>query len=347
MYSIDKDNFKKFLKKFPDQIKESKEIYESSGVNIEQLKMNNIIYLGMGGSAIAGDVFRGTFFDELKYPLQVVRGYQCPNYCSKKSLVIVSSYSGDTEETIAAAQQAVEYGGNVVAIASGGKVEQMAKKHSWPLIKIPGGFPPRQAFGYSFFPLLYLLNPLLENPVSDDQIKSVLNLVNALIKRNDEQTSGGKSLAKELAIKVHHRIPIVYTSAPYLESVALRWKNQFQENSKSLAFHNVIPEMNHNEIVGWEMENKCVDNFIVFFLEGLNTHPRVKARIDLTKNIIHEQGAEIVSLYTEGSTRLEQVISLICKGDWVTYYLALLYEKKPAAILNIDFLKTELEKLPQ
>jgi glucose/mannose-6-phosphate isomerase len=347
MYSIDKDNFKSYLLRFPQQINESKKIFESSGVHIDKLKIENIIFLGMGGSAIAGDVFRATFFDELKYPLQVARGYQCPGYCSEKSLVIVSSYSGDTEETIAAARQAVEYGGQIVAIASGGKIEQMARDHSWPLIKIPGGLPPRQAFGYSFFPLLHLLNPLLGKPVKDKQIDAVLDLVNALIQRNDEKTSSGKSLAKELAIKAHHRIPIIYSSAPYLESVALRWKNQFQENSKSLAFHNVIPEMNHNEIVGWEMENKCVDNFIVFFLEGMNIHPRVKARIELTKNIIHGQGAEIVSLYTEGATRLEQVISLICKGDWVTYYLALLYEKNPAAILNIDFLKTELEKMPR
>ena len=205
--------------------------------------------------------------------------------------------------------------------------------------------PPRQAFGYSFFPLLYLLNPVLKKKIDDKQIKDILRLVNAMIKRNDEQTSKGKSLAKELAIKIHHRIPLIYTSAPYLEATATRWKNQFQENSKSMAFNNMIPEMNHNEIVGWEMQHTCLENFIVIFLEGHHTHDRVKARIELTKKIIQDCGTEVVSLYTEGNSRLEQVISLICKGDWVTYYLALLYEKNPMDILNIDYLKLELEKL--
>ena len=345
MYSIDKDNFKRFLKKFPDQIRESEKLFKSSGAKIATKEIDNILYLGMGGSAIAGDVFRSTFFDELKYPFTVVRGYQCPHSCTSRTLVIVSSYSGNTEETISAAKEAQKKGGKIIAITGGGKVEELAMKHSWQVIKIPGGMPPRQAFGYSFFPLLYLLNPVLKKKIDDNQIKDILRLVNAMIKRNDEQTSKGKSLAKELAKKIHHRIPLIYTSAPYLEATATRWKNQFQENSKSMAFNNVIPEMNHNEIVGWEMEHKCLEKFIVIFLEGHHTHDRVKARIELTKKIIQDCGTEVVSLYTEGNSRLEQVISLICKGDWVTYYLALLYEKNPMDILNIDYLKLELEKL--
>lgn len=344
MYSIDKDNFKQFLLNFPEQIQESEKIFLSSGAKINFKEVDNILYLGMGGSAIAGDVFRSTFFDQLKYSLTIVRGYQCPQFCTDRTLVIVSSYSGNTEETISVAKEAQKKGGRIIAITSGGQVEKLASKHSWQMIKIPGGLPPRQAFGYSFFPLLYLLNPLLKKKVDDKQIKDVLRLVRAMIKRNDEKTSEGKSLAKELAIKIHHRVPLIYTSAPYLEAVAIRWKNQFQENSKSMAFHNVIPEMNHNEIVGWEMEHKCLEKFIVIFLEENQAHERVRARIELTKKIISERGAEVVSLYTEGVTQLEQVISLVCKGDWVTYYLALLYEKNPIDILNIDYLKSELEK---
>jgi len=344
MYSVDKDDFKRFLKKFPDQIKESENLFKSSKAKIKVKEIDNILYLGMGGSAIAGDVFRSTFFNELKLPFTVVRGYQCPQFCSNRTLVIVSSYSGDTEETISAAKEAQKKGGQIIAITGGGEVEKMAIKHSWQMIKIPGGMPPRQAFGYSFFPLLYLLNPVLKKKVDEKQIKDVLRLVRAMVKRNDEQTTRGKSLSKELAIKIHHRIPLVYTSAPYLEAVAIRWKNQFQENSKSMAFHNVIPEMNHNEIVGWEMDHKCMENFIVFFLEEHDSHTRVSTRIELTKKIIQERGAEVVSLYTEGETLLEQVISLVCKGDWVSYYLALLYERNPLDILNIDYLKSELEK---
>lgn len=345
MYSIDRDNFKEFLKKFPEQITQGKEIFQKSGVKLDTKKIKNIIFLGMGGSAIAGDIYRNTFFDELKYPMQIIRGYHCPGSCSEDSLVIVSSYSGNTEETVAAALAAHEKGGQIVAIASGGKIAELAGEKKWPLLTIPGGFPPRQAFGYSFFPLIYLLNPLLKTPVAESHLDRVLHLVHAMIHRNDEMTAEGKSLSKNLAINIHNRIPIIYTTAPYLESVALRWKNQFQENAKSMAFHNALPEMNHNEIVGWELEHKCMENFIVIFLEGQNTHPRIRARVDLTKNIIHERGAEIASIYAEGDTALEQVVSLILKGDWVSYYLALLYEKNPASILNIDYLKSELEKI--
>ena len=344
MYSIDKDNFKRFLLKFPDQIRESEEIFKSAGIKLKSSEIDNILYLGMGGSAIAGDIYRSTFFDELTVPLTVVRGYHCPQFCSKRTLVIVSSYSGNTEETLSAAESAHEKGGRIIAIASGGKMAELAKKHSWQLINIPGGMPPRQALGYVLFPLIHLLNPLLTRKVDSEQIKNLYNLIRSVVKRYDEKTSEGKSLAKELAIKIHHRIPLIYTSAPVLEAVSVRWKNQFQENAKSMAFNNVIPEMNHNEIVGWEMEHKCLENFIVFFLEENDSHHRIRARVELTKKIIVERGAEVVSLYTEGDTRLEQVISLICKGDWITYYLALLYEKNPIDILNIDYLKSELEK---
>jgi glucose/mannose-6-phosphate isomerase len=344
MYSIDKDDFKRFLKKFPDQIKESENLFTAAKVKIVAKNFDNIIYFGMGGSAIAGDIYRSTFFDEIKLPFVVVRGYQCPNFCSNRSLVVVSSYSGNTEETIAAAQQAHKKGGHIVAITTGGKIEELAQKHSWKLIKIPAGLPPRQAFGYSFFPLIYLLNPVLKKKVDEKEVKDVLRLIRLMIKRNDEKTAEGKILSKDMAIEIHHRVPIIYTTAPYLESVAIRWKNQFQENSKSMAFHNVIPEMNHNEIVGWEMEHRCLKNFIVIFLETQDSQPRIRARIELTKKLIQKRGAEVVSLYAEGDSRLQHVLSLVCKGDWVSYYLALLYEKNPMDIVNIDLLKSELEK---
>jgi glucose/mannose-6-phosphate isomerase len=232
-----------------------------------------------------------------------------------------------------------------VAITSGGKLLDMAQKNHWSNIRIPQGFPPRQAFGYLFFPALLLLNKFSKKSISERIINKVYQLVKILIKRNDEALTTGKLLSKDLAIKLQHKIPIIYSTEPYFKAVATRWRTQFQENSKSMAFCNVIPEMNHNEIVGWEMDNSALKNYVVIFLENDINPTRIKTRIKLTKNIITKKGIEVVEIYSQGDSLVENVISLICIGDWVSYYLALLYEKNPASILNIDYLKSELKKM--
>ena len=345
MYSPDKNNYKEFLKKFPNQIAESENIVKKSHLNINHEKINKIIYLGMGGSAIAGDIFKDIYFKELAIPLEVVRGYEIPGCCDENSLVIVSSYSGNTEETISSVKGAVEKKAQILAITTGGEVLNLAKEFDWSYVVIPEGFPPRQAFGYSFFPLLYVLNELGIVSISDKQIQSVNDLINKIVKRNDDQTAEGKILSKDLAIRIHNKIPIVYSGAPYMNAIASRWKNQFQENSKSMAISNVLPEMNHNEIVGWEMDVPMMNNFFVIFLKSNVIHPRTRARIELTKNMIKDRGVEVVEIYSEGKNLLENVVSLVAIGDWVSYYLALLYEKDPASIINIDYLKSELKKI--
>jgi glucose/mannose-6-phosphate isomerase len=344
MYSIDKSNFKEYLVQFPNQIFESKSLFSSGTINLNKKLIKNIIYIGMGGSAIAGDIIHDSFFDQLSIPFQVIRGYNIPACCTKTSLVITSSYSGNTEETLAALGQASLRESQILAITSGGELLKKAIEKKWSYIKIPDGFPPRQAFGYSFFPILYLLNNLKFIKISENEIKSIINLTKSIVERNDVQKSSAKILMIDLATKINKNIPIIYATAPYLCAVATRWKNQFQENSKTQAFSNVIPEMNHNEIVGWEMNLTDICNFLVIFLESQNVHPRIAMRINLTKKIIRDKGIELVEIYPEGSTLLEQTVSFIAKGDWVSYYLALINKKDPMAILNIDYLKAEMKK---
>jgi glucose/mannose-6-phosphate isomerase len=345
MYGLDKTNFKKYLIKFPSQIRESKKLFKDGFLNISDKKINNIIYIGMGGSAIAGDILNDVFFNDLKIPMNVVRGYEIPGFCNKNSLVMASSYSGNTEETLSSAEKAHQAGAQIVALTSGGELLKMAQTHNWSYLTIPEGFPPRQAFGYLFFPALYVLNQFSNKPISERKISEISRMVELIVNQNDEETAPGKILAKDLAINLQNKIPIIYSTEPYFKAVALRWRTQFQENSKSMAFSNVIPEMNHNEIVGWEMENRCLNNYMVIFLENEICNSRIKARIRLTKNILRDKGIDIVEIYAQGNSLLENIISLVSIGDWVSYYLALLYDKNPAAILNIDYLKSELKKL--
>jgi len=347
MYQVDKQNFKRYLRDFPKQIINTADIISESEVKIDFNRVNNVVLLGMGGSAISGDVYRNIFVERMTRPFEVFRSYAAPSYCGKDSLVIACSYSGNTEETLAALNAAKSSGCQVLCITSGGKLKDQAEKNGWPLVKIPGGYPPRQAFGWIFTSLLTLLNPLLTEEVGEGEIRNLANLVHSIIQRNDDMIGEGKLLAKDVALEIHHKIPVIYAASPSFEAVARRWKNQFQENGKSMAFTNVIPEMNHNEIVGWEMDHNILNELIVIFLETVDLHPRIAARLELTKNIIHDRGAKIVEIYSEGDTTLEQAISLVCTGDWVSYYLALIYERDPEAIVNIDFLKTELEKHPQ
>lgn len=344
MYSTDKSGFKQFLANFYKQIKESEKILKKSRITIHPEKVRNILYLGMGGSAIAGNLLYDILFDELKVPLDVVRGYSSPSYCNKNTLVIVSSYSGNTEETLSAAESALAGKPQFLAVTSGGKLQELANSKKWSLIKIPQGFPPRQALGYLFFPLYHVLGQsnLIQNYRKD--LNKLAKLVGNIATRNDETAAGTHVLAQELAKMIKTKIPIIYSSAPHLQTVSRRWQNQIQENSKSMAFANVLPEMNHNEIVGYEQDLILTDKFIVIFLKEENPQSRIEKRIELTEKLIRNREIEIVEIFALGKTRLERAFSLIILGDWVSYYLALYYKKDPIMIKNIDFLKSELAK---
>jgi glucose/mannose-6-phosphate isomerase len=343
MYSVDRDNFKRYLINFPQQIADSQDIFVKKSPRLNK-SMDNIIYLGMGGSAIAGDIIKEVLYDDLKLPMQIIRGYEVPGYCSESSLIIASSYSGNTEETISAVKQAKKTGAQIVAITSGGEMLKLAKRNKWPVMQVPEGFPPRQAFGYLFFLAYQLVLKTINKMMSPEEFDYMIHFTESMIQVSDEQSVEGKAFTKDLALRLKNKIPIIYSSAPYIATVATRWKNQFQENSKSMAFNNVIPEMNHNEIVGWEMESLPKNDYLVIFLEYDHPNSRIKKRIQFTKSIIQDRETEVVEIYAEGKTLLAKVISLIIKGDWISYYLALFNERNPAAIVNIDYLKSELKK---
>jgi len=346
MYSVDKSGYKDFLMNFSHQIQESLDIYNRSSIHIETENIRNILYLGIGGSGIVGDFLYDVLFDDLKIPLDVVRSYYSPAYCAKDTLVIVSSYSGNTEETLSALNDAIPTGAQILAITSGGTLEKKARENNWSLITIPVGIPPRYALGYLFTPVYHFLGKsgLLKNYASD--LSGLSGFVCERTKMNDYPNVKGRILSRELAHTIQNKIPIFYSTSPYLRTVATWWQNQIQQSAKSLAFANVLPEINHNEIVAWEFDQETRHNFIVIFLENEQPHPRINKRIELSKKIIKDRGVEVVDIYSAGSTTMEKVFSLIILGDWVSYFLALCYKKDPIEIRHIDFLKSELAKMP-
>ena len=344
MYSVDKTGYKKVLLNFHRQAEDGLKLFQDSQPKLDGSKIKNILYFGMGGSGIVGDLLIDILFDDLTVPMIVVRGYLSPAHCNSETLIVASSYSGNTEETLSALKAASGKGAQVLAITSGGKLADLAEKNKWSLIRVPGDLMPRQALGYLFFPLYHTLGSIKLITNYKEDLRSFIHFLKDLNKKNDYPNTEGHVLSLELARTIQGKVPVLYSTAPYLRTISRRWQNQIHENGKSLAFANTLPEMNHNEIVGWELEALDLEQFIVIFLENENPHPRINKRIELSKKIIKKRGVQVVDIYTCGECILEKVFSLVVLGDWMSYYLALGYKKDPATIKNIDFLKGELAK---
>ncbi|MCW8824265.1 MAG: bifunctional phosphoglucose/phosphomannose isomerase, partial [Ignavibacteriaceae bacterium] len=233
-------------------------------INISNLKKNNfssIVFCGLGGSAISGDLLSDFLTEEIKLPFKVVRGYNLPSYSNDDTLVIISSYSGNTEETISCFEQAMKRNSSIVVITSGGKIWEEANKNKIPAIKIESGFQPRYALGLSFFSLLKLMQEL----GFTNEEKTVKKITD-LWKKKGEEYSKEKNVAVQFAEQLIGFIPVIYSSE-FLSSAGYRFKSQINENSKLHAYHHILPEMNHNEIIGWESyQEKLFQAKVVYLL---------------------------------------------------------------------------------
>jgi glucose/mannose-6-phosphate isomerase len=339
----DKSNMRKLLVNLPLQIEEAVRIGKGARIPYRTSAVRNIVVTGLGGSAIGGDLLRSYSAEDLGVPFFVNRTYTLPEFVDRNTLVIVSSYSGGTEETIAAHQDAKKRGAMIVAISSGGETEQMARKFKHPFIKIPKGYPPRAAIGYSFFPSLLVLQSIKLLSKRDKEIRETVTLLQRQGKtyaRLDE-----KNEALNLARQLYTRLPIIYSASDRFDVVNLRWRGQLAENAKVLAFGHVLPEMNHNELVGWKVLQRHMSDMAVVFLRDPGEHARVKERMRITRGIVSEFANKVIEVESKGSSLLARIFSLVYLGDWTSYYLALLNGVDPTPVRIIDYLKWELTKL--
>lgn len=329
------------LADFSGQIKEAYSIGAGLNPPPELKKIQNIIITGLGGSAIGGDLLRSYLHYENKVPVQVNRNYYLPAYADENTLVIASSYSGETEETLSAYEDAVKKGCKIVCISSGGKLSVMAKTIGHMLITVPKGYQPRCALAYSFFPMLMLFGKLGFVKERDSQI---LDLIEFIRGKREVYTSLDPAVNTSIsnAEHIHGRIPIIYSSNDLLDIVNLRWRGQFSENSKSLAFGNYFPEMNHNEIIGWQENSEILRNFAVLFLKDREDNPRILRRQQVTKELVEPYRGIEIEIESEGNSRLERIFDLVYLGDWISFYLAVLYKTDPSPIEKINILKNKL-----
>jgi glucose/mannose-6-phosphate isomerase len=306
--------------------------------------VQNIVLTGMGGSAIGGDLLRSYLAEDLKVPFVVNRYYTLPEFVGKNTLVIVSSYSGNTEETLSSYNDAMKRKARILCISTGGEIAKAAKKFKQPWIQIPPGLSPRAALGYSFFPLLITLKKLGFIPSKDKEIKEAIQLLKdkSVLFSNPESP---ENAPLKLAERLKGKLPVMYSPVAHLDTVNIRWRGQFAENAKQLSSGHVLPEMNHNELVGWKVLTEIMKQMHVVFLKDIGTQKRVAIREEITKQIVTRYAGEVTEITSEGKGLLARLFSLIYFGDWVTLYLAIFNNEDPEPVAVIDYLKNELSKI--
>lgn len=342
---IDKQNMFAVLYDFPVQVCNAVDIANKVKINKVNVKnFKNVIINGLGGSAIGGDLLRSYVTDEVTIPIFVNRNYSLPAFAGKETLAIISSYSGNTEETTSAFKEALKKNCTIICITSGGTVEKMAKKHGKLVIKIPGGLQPRCALGYSFFTLLILFTKLkFIKDKAGDINETIINLEQSLSEYTNLTFDSNEAL--RIAAILKDKLPVVYSSVDVLDVVNLRWRGQISENAKILAYGNLYPEMNHNELVGWKLNEDVLKKIVVIFLEDKNDNPRVKMRMKITEKVYKKYANNILHLNSDCNSKLARLFDLIFLGDWVSYYLAILNQVNPTPVDAISYLKNELEKV--
>jgi glucose/mannose-6-phosphate isomerase len=338
---FDKSNMFEVLANFPAQLEEAFAIGSAITLPDELKSVDNIIITGLGGSAVGGDLLRSYLQYDIKLPIIVNRNYNLPAFADKNTLVIVSSYSGGTEETLSAYEDAKSKGCKILCISSGGQLSNMADNEGYYIIKLPKGYQPRCALAFSFIPLLMLMVKLGFISERDSDIKGLISRMkekSAQYITVDEDNNPSIKLAHHIEAK----IPVIYSSADILDVVNYRWRCQLNENSETLAFGNLLPEMNHNEIVGWRKNPEILRKFVTIYLKDRDDNPRIQKRMEIMKEIIKPYRELELTIESEGNTKLERIFDLIYLGDWISFYLAIFYKADPSEIENINILKSKL-----
>jgi glucose/mannose-6-phosphate isomerase len=331
--------------RFPSQFEDGlRRVQEAKLPKWDKGEISHIVLAGLGGSAIGGDLVRSYLAERLEIPFFISRSYTLPDFVNPYSLVFVSSYSGKTEETLSAFDDASNRGAKIACITSNGRIEELASQSRLPCVKLPKGFQPRAALGYSFVPVLAALETLQFVHGEKEKIEKTQKFLEANREKYRIEADAPKNEAKQLAVKLHGKLPIIYASCDHFDAVSTRWKGQLCENAKMLAFNNVFPEFNHNELVGWKVLSEYRNDLMVVILKDAEDHPRIKRRMEIVKTIIREQKVEVVEIESCGKELLSRMFSLIQLGDFVSFYSAMLNGEDPSPVKVIDFLKNELAK---
>ena len=312
---------------------------DTSGLDTRGIR--NIIITGLGGSAISGDLLANFLRDELKVSLLINRTYSMPRFADENTLVIASSYSGNTEETISAVTDALSKKCVIICITTGGQIADFAAKNNLLCVRLQEGYQPRYALYNSFFTLLRLFQELGLVPPQDTSAVEIIGMLKSM----GNELSSVSNSALDMARNILGRVPVIYTAAGLNDSVGRRFKGQLNENSKMHAWIAEYPEMNHNEIVGWETADSGKDRYCVIDIVEASMNRRVAARIEIINNLLKENKIDIFKIEGKSGNFKTRLLESVYFCDWVSYYLAILNEKDPGEIDFIHYLKNKMAEV--
>jgi len=307
-----------YINDFSNHLSEAIDIANNTTLTPYSKEIRSILICGLGGSGIGGAVVNDIISSKVNIPIAATKDYSIPNFVNEHTLVIANSYSGNTEETLYALEKCQARGAEIAVITSGGKLKTIAEENKYNKIIIPGNHPPRAMFGYAFTELFFMLNHY------------------GIIEKANIQKK-----AMDLAKKMYKQTPVIYVANGF-EGVAVRFRQQLNENSKMLCWHNVVPEMNHNELLGWRTN---VDALAVVFFRNECDYNRNQIRIDINKKVISKFTSNITEVWSKGDSLIENSLYHISVGDWTSWYLSEMNNVDAIEIDVIEFLKGELDKI--
>jgi glucose/mannose-6-phosphate isomerase len=342
MNDVDKSDMLGDLVKTPDYcrdaIKRAKQTSVPEGANPK-----NILVVGMGGSAIGGEILHDWLRDTLPIPIEVCRDYTLPAYVNKDTLVFVNSYSGNTEESLTAFLTAMHRKCTVTAVTSGGQLGSFCNKLQVPHVIVPAGLQPRVAIPYFFFPLSVLMEKMGVISNIGDELEEAIQVLERVGKANAPDVPANKNRAKQLAQELMETIPVIYGFGQY-SSIAQRLKAQFNENSKVPSKSEVFPELNHNETVGYEAPESLTKKLSIILIRDPQEPPEIRNRIETTRSLVFDRAKKVLEIWAEGKGKLAKMFSVLSTGDFASVYLAILQNKNPTPVKIIEMVKSELAK---
>ena len=326
---------REFIEKINEQISEAIEIAESSNFK-KYPKISEVLICGVGGSGISGTIVSNIFKDECRVPIIVNKSYDITKWVNKNTLIVISSYSGTTEETVSCLNQSVKSDAKVLCIATGGTVIETAKEHKLDYVIIPTGYQPRAALIYS---LIQMVNVLCSQGFISDKTIEIKNASNLLKADSSDAIEYARCIAQFIAGSV----PMIYADDIY-EGIAIRFRHQLNENAKMIAFSSTLPEMNHNELVALFGQTSNSRNYRCIFINTGHDNPEMQKRYDFLKITLDKRGIQWLDIITQGNTPLEKALYTIHLSDWVSYFLSIENDVDPFDVGIIGALKDFIKR---
>jgi len=326
---------KELVADFPKQLQKAILIAQSAQLNKSNNVIQNVFISGLGGSGIGGTIVAELVNQEAVCPININKDYFSPAFINENTLAIICTYSGNTEETIQVLKHCIEAKAKITVITSGGDAAHLAEQHKFDYILLPAGFPPRSCIGYSICQILKVLH--FHNITKVNHLTEVEKTI-ALLENNKQQILDE---ADKVAKNIYNKLPIIYTLGN-TEGVAIRFRQQLNENSKMLCWHHVIPEMNHNELVGWTEPNQ---NLAVLIFRYENDYYRSVKRLEVCKEVFAKYCNTVIEVNAKGSSSVQRALYMIHLGDWISCLIADIKNVDAVDISIINHLKAELSKM--